>query len=92
MKLNAQQRLMDALFGPELEPNVFVYIDDLISVSSTFDEHIKLLSEVKYRLKDANLTINREKCEFFKTFIKIFRICSRSVWFKNKPRKSQCYC
>lgn len=32
----AQQRLMDALFGPELEPHIFVYLDDIIVISETF--------------------------------------------------------
>ena len=34
-------RLVDALFGPEFEPNVFAYLDDIIIVSSTYEEHLK---------------------------------------------------
>lgn len=65
-----QQRLMDAVFGPKYEPNIFVYLDDIIIVSKTFEQHLKLLEEVKERLQDANLTINIDKCEFFKTSLK----------------------
>lgn len=65
-----QQRLVDALFGPEYEPNIFCYIDDIIVCSFTFDDHIRLLSEVKQKLLEANLTINVDKCEFFKTQLK----------------------
>lgn len=34
-----QQRLMDILFGPEFEPYLFVYIDDIIIVTPTFAKH-----------------------------------------------------
>jgi hypothetical protein len=61
----AQQRLMDAVFGPKYEPYIFVYLDDIIIVSSTFEKHLALLYEFKERLKEANLTINFKKCEFF---------------------------
>lgn len=59
-----QQRLMDAVFGPELEPHIFVYLDDIIITSETFEEeHIKLLREVASRLDNANLSVNISKCE-----------------------------
>lgn len=67
-----QQRLMDAIFGPELEPNLFVYLDDIIIIiiSKTLDEHVKLLREVILRLEQANLTINIDKCEFCHSSLK----------------------
>lgn len=65
-----QQRLVDALFGPKFEPKIFAYLDDIIITSSTFEEHMSLLTEVKNRLKEAQLTINLKKCEFFKTSLK----------------------
>lgn len=58
-------RLMDRVLGfGELEPNVFVYLDDLVIVSETFEEHVRLLSEVARRLSLANLAINLEKSRF----------------------------
>lgn len=63
----AQQRLVDTLFGPEFEPKIFTYLDDIIVATATFEEHVKLLGIVKNRLQSANLTINASKCEFFKT-------------------------
>ena len=51
-------RFVDALFGPELEPNVFAYLVDIIVVSTTYEEHLESLKFVQDRL------VNREKCEF----------------------------
>lgn len=65
-----QQRLCDLLFGPRLEPHVFTYLDDIIVTSSTFEEHLKLLSEVRKILADANLTVNLKKCKFFRSSLK----------------------
>lgn len=58
-------RLMDGVLGfGELEPNVFVYLDDIVVVSETFEAHLSLLSEVARRLKLANLSININKSKF----------------------------
>lgn len=58
------QRLIDRILGPELEPYVFVYLDDIIVVTQTFEKHIEMLTEVFKRLKKANLTLSKEKCCF----------------------------
>lgn len=58
------QRLMDTILGPSLEPYVFVYLDDIIIATNSFDQHLEILREVQKRLKNAGLTINLDKCEF----------------------------
>ena len=58
------QRLIDALFGPEMVPYVFGYLDDIIIASETFEEHQKWLEIVLTNIKDAQLTVNWKKCEF----------------------------
>lgn len=65
-----QQRLMDKLFGPEFNDRLFVYLDDIIIVSQTFEEHISLLTRVLDRLSAANLTINFGKSQFFRKELK----------------------
>lgn len=58
-------RLMDKILGAgALEPQIFVYLDDIIVASETFEEHIKLLEEVAKRLREANLSINLKKSQF----------------------------
>jgi len=58
------QRLLDTILGPELEPHVFAYLDDIIIASPTFEDHLRHLREVFRRLKDAHLRLNPEKCRF----------------------------
>ncbi|XP_036346242.1 uncharacterized protein LOC118755515 [Rhagoletis pomonella] len=63
-------RALDQVIGPELEPYAFAYLDDIIVISATLQEHVQHLSEVFRRLRQANLRINSEKCEFFKKQLK----------------------
>lgn len=66
-----QQRLVDTLFyGPEFEHRVFVFIDDVIIASNTFEQHVSLLTRVFDKLKTANLTIKFSKCQFFRNQLK----------------------
>lgn len=58
------QRLVDRVLGPELEPQVFVYLDDIIIATKTFQDHLSVLDNVFTRLKQAGLTVNQEKCVF----------------------------
>lgn len=66
------QRVMDCLFGHSLglENKIFVYLDDLVIVSESFEEHLEILEVVVKRLSDANLTINFEKCQFCRPELK----------------------
>lgn len=43
---------------------VLCYVDDVLIFSSTFDEHLKHLSEVFKRLKEAGLKLSPNKCYF----------------------------
>ncbi|KAJ2939810.1 hypothetical protein O0L34_g18004 [Tuta absoluta] len=65
-----QQRLMDMLFTPDFDNKVFCYLDDIIIISSTFEEHISLLLKVLEKLTFARLTINFEKSVFFRGQLK----------------------
>lgn len=58
------QRLIDRVLGSQLEPYVFVYLDDIVIVTPTFEKHLEILEEVLNRLKNANLKVSREKCKF----------------------------
>lgn len=64
---NAPQRmvrLMDKVVPHQLREKIFPYLDDLLVVSSTFDEHVELLKILAGRLKEAGLTMNVQKSKF----------------------------
>lgn len=65
-----QQRLVDSLFGLKYEPHIFSYLDDIILLSKTFEEHVQLLKVVNDILRDTNVIIHSEKCEFIKSSLK----------------------
>ena len=45
------QRLVDKLIGPEMDPNVFAYLDDLIIVTETFEQHLEFLEKVLLKVR-----------------------------------------
>lgn len=57
-------RLMDLVIPPHLRNQVFVYLDDLLLISQSFQEHLNLLTEVAFLLGTAKLTINISKCRW----------------------------
>jgi transposase InsO family protein len=66
----ALARLMDKVLEQSWEPNVFVYLDDIVICSDSFEEHLNWIHKVAQRLSDANLTINTSKSKFFQKQIK----------------------
>lgn len=60
-------RLVDRVIGCDLEPNVFVYLDDVIIATETFDEHLQVLKLLGERIKTAGLTISPDKSKFCAT-------------------------
>jgi hypothetical protein len=82
------QRLLDSILGPELEPSVFVYLDDIIIVSRTFDEHLDTLREVFKRLRAARLRINTEKCRFCTESIKYLGHVIDRAGIRTDPEKT----
>lgn len=46
------------------------YLDDIIVVRESFEDHVANLSQVVKRISDANLKLNPEKCIFFKKEVK----------------------
>nr|XP_041632108.1 uncharacterized protein LOC121502491 [Drosophila kikkawai] len=60
------QRALDSVIGPDLDPYAFAYLDDIIVIGASLEEHMENLRRVFKRLRKANLRINQDKCSFFK--------------------------
>lgn len=83
----SQQRLMDQILGYSLEPFVFVYLDDIVIATPTFEKHTEVLNEVLKRLERANLTINFEKCEFCLPSLKYLGFLLDGEGLRTDPEK-----
>lgn len=64
------QRLMEKVIGHDLEPHVFVYLDDIVITSQTFEQHLSVLEEVLRRLGEACISVSWEKCQFCRPSMK----------------------
>ena len=60
------QRLMEVVLGGLLWKNCFVYIDDVLVCSRTFEEHLTHLQQVLTRLREAGLRLKAKKCLFLR--------------------------
>lgn len=56
--------LVQGIFGCDLEPWVFHYIDDFIVATDTFERHIEILAQVALKLREAGLQISTQKSRF----------------------------
>lgn len=81
-----QQRLMDILFQAHND-KVWAYLDDIIISTSTFEEHLEVLRLVMAILKEANLSINVEKCKFARASLKFLGYIVDREGLRTDPEK-----
>ena len=60
------QRCMEMILKGLQWITILIYLDDVIIMSTTFNEHIARLGEVLSRIKEAGLKLKPSKCELFK--------------------------
>ena len=58
------QRLMDSVLAGLQWSSCLVYLDDIIVIRKTFEDHLRNLAEVFDRLRSANLKLKPTKCAF----------------------------
>ena len=63
------QRYLDSIIGPDLDHIALVYLDDIIVLGETKQQHMTNLRRVTDRLTAAGLRLNHDKCEIAKTSI-----------------------
>jgi len=71
-----------------MEPHAFAYLDDIVVVTKTFDEHLEWLSRVLSRIKGAGLTINPEKSKFCRSQVKYLGFLVQQDGLKVDPEKT----
>lgn len=70
MSLSTIIKCLQLALGPEMEEFVSIFIDNILLVSKSFEEHMKYLNIVFDKLQKANLVVKNSKCEFCKSEIK----------------------
>ena len=62
-----------------------MYLDDIITFSDLYEEHLEDLDLIMSRLQSANLTLKKEKCHLFKTDVNFlsYMLCCKGV----KPQR-----
>lgn len=60
------QKSMDYVLGPLLQDFVTIYVDDILIISENTEDHHKHIKKVLKRFDKYNVTVNLEKCQFFK--------------------------
>jgi hypothetical protein len=96
------QSMMNHLFKDLIDQNVVVvYMDNILIYTKDLEEHRKVTEEVLKILKDNDLYLKLEKCEFEQTKIEYLgliisenqskwtRSKSRGYWTGQHPRKSR---
>ena len=58
------QRLMDSILAGLHWRSCLVYIDDIVVIGKSFDEHLYNLQQVLERLRQAGLKLQPHKCKF----------------------------
>ena len=63
----AFQRIMQQILAPYLNSNIIIYIDDILIMSETFEEHLNMVSKILTTLSNYGIKIKVKKCTFFKS-------------------------
>ena len=63
------QHMMNDIFREYLDHFVFIYLDDILVLSSTFEEHTHHVWLVLTKLQEYGLFAKSEKCEFDRTSV-----------------------
>lgn len=80
-------RLVEQVIGCDLEPFVFVYLDDVIIATETMEKHFEVLKILSERLNKSGLTISVEKSRFCMRRIKFLGYIVGSGGLEPDPDK-----
>ena len=81
----AFQRIMQHILSPLLHNNIIIYIDDILIMSETFQEHVELVGKVLRLLATYMIKIKVSKCEWFKEEVAFLGHIISSKGIKKSP-------
>lgn len=83
------QRLMDLLLAGVQWSSCLVYLDDIYVLGKTFEDHLKHLSQVFQKLRDAKLKLKVKKCCFCREAVQFLGHAVSSQGVTADPAKIQ---
>ena len=81
------QRLMNMVMQGLTWEACLVFLDDIIVISSTFEQHLERLDAVFGRLKSANLKLKPSKCKLFQLKVKFLGSVVSAKGIEPDPEK-----
>ena len=83
------QRLMDMVLAGMQWKSCLVYLDDVIIVGKTFQDHLCNLREVFQRLRDAGLKLKPAKCDFCSLQVEFLGHIVSTDGVRTEPSKTE---
>uniref|UniRef100_A0A914DQ94 RNA-directed DNA polymerase n=1 Tax=Acrobeloides nanus TaxID=290746 RepID=A0A914DQ94_9BILA len=83
------ERFMERVMDGLLNDSIYVYLDDVLVASETWDDHMRDLREALLRLRHANLKVKTEKCRFLASEIQFLGHLLTREGLKMDPGKIQ---
>ncbi|KRX51904.1 Retrovirus-related Pol polyprotein from transposon gypsy [Trichinella sp. T9] len=81
------QRVMDNILRVEKLKDTFVHVDDVTICGMNEEEHDEKLNRFREVAEEYNLTLNKDKCEFTKTQIKLLGYIIEQGTLKPDPER-----
>lgn len=83
------QRALDDILREHIGKRCYVYIDDIVILGKTEEEHFENISLIFKVLEDANLKIQLDKCEFLQDNVEFLGFIISKGGIKPNPKKIQ---
>ena len=78
---------MEVVLAGLARDGVLVYLDDVLVVGSTLEEHNQKLATVFQRIRDAGLKLKPKKCQFAQEEVEYLRHVVSADWVRTDPKK-----
>ncbi|GBN05203.1 Retrovirus-related Pol polyprotein from transposon 297 [Araneus ventricosus] len=83
------ERLMETVLRRLTSEASLVYLDDIIIIERTFEEHLNNIRKVFQRLQKANLKLSPKKCRFFRKEVSYLGHIISSDGVKTDPENTK---
>lgn len=84
------QRMINNVLSDYINNICLVYMDDIIIFSTSLQEHVESITKIFQRLKDVNLKVQLDKCEFLKRETEFLGHIVTETGIRPNPEKISC--